>query len=126
MPNNATIGSGDVHGQKDKTDLVGCFIDMNATNTAYQFNSPGPNSQVLATTTGTSLPSLPFTFPQFGPYPPGPNGSLWTIRVNGLKFSGSWTNTDPTVVNDETGTWTAQAGATVDDVGDEQADAASA
>jgi hypothetical protein len=125
MPNNATIGSGGVGGQKDKTDLVGCFINTNAANTAYQFNSPEPNSTVLATTTGTSLPSLPFNFPQFGPYP-RPNGYLWTITVTAFQFSGTWTNTDPTVVNDETGTWTAQAGATVDDLGDEQSVAASA
>lgn len=122
MPQNVTIGSGNVGGMKDKTDLVGCFINTNAAGTAYQFNSPGPNSTVLATTTGTSLPSLPFSFPQFGPYP-GPNGYYWTIQVTGFTYSGNWTNTDPTVDNDETGTWTAQAGATVDD---EEADAASA
>jgi len=123
--------SGDVGGGKDSADLVGCFInENNAQNpTAYQFNSPNPNSTVLATTQTTSLPSVPFSFPQFGPWPSGTT-YLWTITVNSLTggasgndATGTWINTDPAVDNDESGTFTAQSDAKVDD---EAADAASA
>lgn len=130
MPNKWKIkDSNDVGGGKDKVDLIGCFINENAAQTAYQFNSPNPNSTVLATTTGTSLPSVPFSFPQFGPFP-STNGYNWTITVTSLtagpsqnNATGTWTNTDPSLTNDESGTFTAQSDATIDP---EQAEAASA
>ena len=127
MADKWKIKSGHVHGGKDAVDLVGCFINKNAAGTAYQFNSADPNSSVLSTTPGTSLPSVPFSFPQYGPWP-GTDGYYWTITVTSLTSgannndaSGSWTNTDLSVEN-ETGTFTAQSEGVVDD----QADAASA
>lgn len=130
MPNKWKIkNSNDVTGGKDKADLVGCFINENASGTAYQFNSPNPNSTVLAATPGPSLPSTPFTFPLSQVY----DGYQWTITVNtftgganGDDATGTWTNTDPSLDNEESGDWTAQADATVDDFGKDQADAASA
>lgn len=128
MPNKWKIkNSGDVGGDKDKVDLIGCYITPNAGNTAYQFYSS--NGTLLSTTQTTSLPSVPFSFPQFGPWPSGTT-YMWTITVDwltggasGSDATGTWVNTDPTVDNDETGTFTAQSDAKVDD---EAADAASA
>jgi len=127
MSDKWKIKAGDVGGGKDSSDLVGCFINTNEGNTAYQFNSPNPNSAVKATTQTTSLPTPPFTFPQFGPWPSGTT-YLWTITVNtltgganGKDATGTWVNTDSTVDNDESGTFTAQS-----DTFDDAADAASA
>jgi len=133
MPNKWIIkDSKDVKGGKDRADLVGCFITINVVNgveTAYVFNSPNPNSQPLAMTQTQKLPPVPFSFPKdFGPY----QGLYWTVTVNTLTgghsqkdAEGTWGNNDPSLTNDETGTFTAQSDATVDPY-DEAADAASA
>src|ERR1700752_851839 len=111
MPNQWTIHS--TAGGKDNSDLQGCHIQVNG-NT-YQFTQPNIQS-VLSTTTETTLPTPPFAFPafQFGAY-------TWTIIVTTLtgghgnnKAEGTWTNTDPSITADESGTWTAQAGGTID------------
>jgi hypothetical protein len=120
MPNNIwTINNGDVTGGKDGSDLVGCHIVQTAT--AYEFTEPNINN-VLSTTPGSTLPTPPFDFPAFS-Y----EGYTWNIHVGALSggFSGTWSNTDPTITADETGTWTAQAGAGVDEAGEEDAAAAS-
>jgi hypothetical protein len=120
MPDIWTINNGDVAGGKDGTDLVGCHIVKNALGTGYEFTKPSIDD-ILATTTGNSLPTAPFDFPQFT-Y----KGYNWNIHVGSLSgsFSGTWQNNDPQIADDETGTWTAQAGAGADD--EEDASAASA
>lgn len=129
MPNVWTIHSGDVTGGKDKSDLVGCHINTNAAGTAYQFTDRNINT-VLSTTSGSSLPTPPFTFPSFSK-----NGYNWAISVSSLtggasgnQAEGTWSNDDPQIAAEEDGTWTAQAGSTVGDdvVDDADADSAAA
>ena len=122
MPSVWTIHSTD--GGKDSSQLQGCHIQVNG-NT-YQFTQPSIQN-VLSTTTGTTLPTPPFTFPAFSL---GADGYSWTIIVTTLtgghsnnKAEGTWTNTDPSITADESGTWTAQAGSTIDP---EEEDASSA
>jgi hypothetical protein len=124
MPNLWTIHTHKLKGGPDKTDLVGCHIIE--TDTAYQFTGPDPDD-VLSTTTG-SKPTPPFPFPVFS-FEGSPLVE-WNIAVStltgghsGNEAKGDWTNNDsPT--GDESGTWTAQAGAGVDD--EQDASAASA
>lgn len=130
MPNLWTIHHHEVHGDKDKTDLVGCHIKLNPAGTAYQFTEPNINN-VLSTTIESSPPTPPtppFDFPHFHF---GNPLSKWHIHVSTLtggkhhdKAEGTWENTDPTIINDETGTWTAQAGSGLAAFGDEDAAAA--
>jgi hypothetical protein len=122
MPNVWTINN--ATGGKDKSDLVGCHINLNAAGTAYQFTQPNV-TEVLATTPGTSLPAVPFNFPQF-PY----KGYSWDISVTTLtggasnnQAEGGWVNSDPSIAA-ESGGWQAQAGAGAGD--DEEVSAASA
>jgi hypothetical protein len=132
MPNEWTISQ--ARGQRDAADLIGCHITINAAGTAYQFTGPNP-SQVLSTTTGGTLPTPPFDFPEF-PFPGlGPGVYDWRIHVQTLtggvsqtRAEGTWRNNDPATdpTDDETGTWTAQAGSGVDEDGKEDAAAASA
>jgi hypothetical protein len=111
MPNVWTINAGDVTGGNTKTDLVGCHITTNDDDTAYEFTDNNINT-VLATTPGTSLPTPPFTFPEFDL-----DGYTWTITVNtltggagGNRAAGDWSNNAPTITAAEEGTYTAQAG----------------
>ncbi|HJX91878.1 MAG TPA: hypothetical protein VJ372_15365 [Pyrinomonadaceae bacterium] len=133
MPNVWTIHHGDVTGGSHKSDLHGCHITTNAAGTAYEFTDNNINT-VLATTTGTTLPTVPFTFPSFGL-----DSLNWTIEVTtltggagGNQAGGNWSNDAPSITADETGTWTAQAGSTVgddtdaDEAEDEDASSASA
>jgi len=128
MPSKWTIKkSEDVTGGKDKADLVGCSISLNDAGTAYEFLSP--TNSVLATSSGPPLPTPSFTFPLSQVY----DQYQWTITVDTFTggdknkdAKGTWTNTDPSLANEESGDWTAQADATVDDFGNDQADAASA
>jgi hypothetical protein len=111
--------------------LQGCHITTNAGGTAYEFTDNNI-STILSTTPGTTLPTPPFTFPNFGLH------SLdWTIEVTtltggpgGNEAQGSWSNNAPSISAGEGGEWTAQAGSTVgDDTGsdaEEDGDAASA
>ena len=117
MPNIWTIHANGLSGGDNKSDLVGCHINQNADGTAYQFTAPNINT-VLSTTTGT-LPTPPFSFPQFT-Y----DGNTWTIAVSTLsggessnKAEGTW-NTAATGIEEtgpQSGEWTAQAGSTVGD-----------
>src|SRR5258705_668148 len=124
MPSVWTIHANGLTGGNDKSDLVGCHINQNAGGTAYQFTAPNINT-VLATTAGTSLPTAPFSFPQFT-Y----EGQTWDISVTTLtggasnnEAQGSWSNGDASITAEQDGTWTAQAGATV---GDDAEDASAA
>lgn len=127
MPNVWTIHAGDVTGGSSKTNLVGCHITVNDAGTAYEFTDNNIN-EVLSTTSGTSLPTPPFTFPSFGL-----DEYTWTIVVNtltggasGNQAEGTWSNNAPTIIAGEDGTYTAQAGSgTEEDIPDEE-DASSA
>lgn len=123
MPNVWTIHANGLTGGNDKSNLVGCHINTNASGTAYEFTQPNINN-VLSTTSGTSLPTPPFRFPSFS-YA----GYTWTIDVNSLtagagnnEAQGNWSDNNPSISDDETGTWTAQAGTTADQDQDEGAD----
>jgi hypothetical protein len=127
MPNVWTINAGDVTGGSTKPDLVGCHITTNDDDTAYEFTNNNIN-EVLATTTGTSLPTPPFAFPEFDL-----DGYTWTITVNtltggaaGNQAEGDWSNNAPTIAAAEEGTYTAQAGSGTDEESDRPEDAASA
>jgi hypothetical protein len=56
-----TLNAADISGGSDGQLLVGCHIVQNATN--YTFTKP--DWTVLATSTGTTLPTAAFTFPTF-------------------------------------------------------------
>jgi len=131
MPNVWTIHNVTGPSGSHKSDLQGCHITTNAGGTAYEFTDNNI-STILSTTPGTTLPTPPFTFPNFGLH------SLdWTIEVTtltggpgGNEAQGSWSNNAPSISAGEGGEWTAQAGSTVgDDTGsdaEEDGDAASA
>ena len=102
------------------SDLAGCHITTNGT--AYEFTAPNINT-VLSSTTGSSLPSLPFTFPTFT------YESLnWSVTVNSLTTgsggtaTGSWNNPpgpvgeedDGDFTNATSGDFTAQSGSKLD------------
>ena len=120
MPTNVwTIHANGVTGGSQGQDLVGCHINQNAAGTAYQFTAPNITN-ILSTTTGTTLPIAPFSFPEFT-Y----EGNTWDIDVTTLnggassnQAQGSWeTNADNSIkeTDPQSGEWTAQAGATVGD-----------
>ena len=127
MPNVWTIHANGLSGGSSKSDLVGCHINENAAGTAYQFTAPNITT-VLATTSGTTLPTVPFDFPSFS-Y----QNYNWDISVTTLtggagnnQAEGSWGNDAAGIAADQGGDWTAQAGATVGDDKDSDADVASA
>lgn len=122
MANEWTIRKGDVGGGKSGQELDGCSIRVNEAGTAYEFLA------VVARTAGTELPTVPFTFAPFA-Y----NGLVWNIEVQRLETDqaiGQWGNnkrTDSDAPQDESGTWTAQAGSGLpEDEGKEGAASASA
>lgn len=133
MPNRWTIRT--TSGGGDRIDLVGCHIIKTDEGNAYQFSGPFPGD-ILSTTSGNRLPTPPFDFPPFSWAPPGLGELTWRIQVTTLtagasrtQAQGSWRNNDPlnpSPAQDESGTWTAQAGATMDDKCEGDAAAASA
>ena len=114
MPTQWTINAGGVNGGSNKSELIGCHIQQNATN--YQFESP--NGTVQSTTTGTTLPTPPFQFPMFNSPLAGSTALDWYITVDtltggasGNQAGGKWSNSnfeDPTA--DPADTWVAQSG----------------
>ena len=103
----------------DGVNLVGCHITTNAAGTAYEFTKPNIND-VLSTTTGTSLPSVPFTFPVFT-Y----KGFDWTVTVSSLPAgstgSGTWSTPGSVKrTGAQNGDFTAQSGSGIDEVADAQ------
>jgi hypothetical protein len=120
MPTNVwTIHASGITGGSQGQDLVGCHINQNAAGTAYQFTAPNITN-ILSTTTGTTLPTAPFSFPRFT-Y----DGNTWDIYVSTLnggassnQAEGNWdTNAENNTkeTDPQSGEWTAQAGATVGD-----------
>ena len=128
MPNQWTINANGVQGGSNKSELVGCHIQQNATN--YQFEAP--NGTVVSTTTGTSLPTPPFQFPMFNSALAGQTALNWYITVetltggaSGNQAGGEWSNTSfESPEGDPADTWVAQAGASVEP--EEEASGASA
>jgi len=132
MPNVWTIHS--APGGRGGTNLIGSRIVKTDDGTAYQFSAPS-SGDILSTTPGDQLPTPPFDFPPFSWAPPGRGEFTWRIRVStltsgggGNQAQGTWRNNNPTPdpVQDETGTWTAQAGATLEEKCEGDASAASA
>lgn len=105
-----------VTGGKDKTLLYGAEIHPTDDGKNYELRI------VAARTSGNSLPTGAFTFPQFdfADY-------TWTIAVTAQtteQMTGTWANTDPQITEAENGDFTAQAGQGADE--DKDASAASA
>ena len=119
MPNVWTLHANGISGGSNGQDLVGCHINQNAAGTAYQFTAPNITN-VLSTTTGTTLPTAPFDFPEFT-Y----DGDTWNIHVSTLtagsgsnQAQGSWASDDSNDIKEtgpQSGEWTAQAGSTAGD-----------
>jgi len=66
MPTNVwTLHANGISGGSNGQDLVGCHITKNSAGTAYEFTAPNINT-ILSVTQTTTLPTAPFTFPQFG------------------------------------------------------------
>ena len=131
MPNKWTIKSKDVHGDSHKSHLVDCQIQKNSAGTAYQFEAP--DGTVVSTTTGSTLPSAPFTFPMFNSALKGKNTHDWYIGIttvtggdNKDEVEGTWSNHAPDPKDAQDGTFTAQAGSDADADYDEDAQSASA
>jgi hypothetical protein len=84
-----TLNASDINpaGSIGQKDLAGCHITENNAGTAYEFTEPNIN-KVLSTTTGSSLPSVPFSFPVFT-Y----KGLQWNISVSTLPVGASGTGT---------------------------------
>jgi len=133
MPDRWTIKT--AGGGRDGIDLVGCHI-IKTDEGKYQFAGPFPGD-ILSTTTGNRLPTPPFDFPPFSWAPPGLGEFTWRINVTTLtagashtQAQGTWRNNDPngnpSPAQDESGTWTAQADATMEDRSEGDAAAASA
>jgi hypothetical protein len=131
MPDRWTLNSAT---GRNGTDLVGCHIIKTDDGNSYQFTGPFPGD-ILSTTTGNRLPTPPFDFPPFSWAPPGLGEFTWRIHVttltagpSGTQAQGSWRNNNhaPDPAQDDTGTWTAQAGAMMDDKCEGDAAAASA
>jgi len=120
MPTNIwTLHANGISGGSNGQDLVGCHINQNAAGTAYQFTAPNITN-VLSTTTGTTLPTAPFDFPEFT-Y----DNDTWNISVSTLsggaasnQAQGSWHSDDAHDIKEtgpQSGEWTAQAGSTAGD-----------
>ena len=114
-----------VNGGKDKDELKGCYFLPTATPDVYNFYSK----------TGTLLASNVFSGATFSFMLPSHQSYTWTIpnpapgseqfSINTQAARGSWFNTDPSPMNDEGGTFTAQATGGADD-GEESASTATA
>jgi hypothetical protein len=131
MPNQWTIRS--TRGGRDQLALAGCHIIQNDEGN-YQFSRPF-SGDILSTTTGNQLPTPPFDFPPFSWAPPGLGELTWWIHVStltggpsGNQAQGTWRNNNPTPdpAQDESGTFTAQAGAMLEEESEGDAAAASA
>jgi len=120
MPTNVwTLHANGISGGSNGQDLVGCHITKNSAGTAYEFTAPNINT-ILSVTQTTTLPTAPFTFPQFG-Y----DDNTWNIAVTTLdggpssnQAEGTWgTLGKPSIkeTGPQSGEWTAQAGSTAGD-----------
>lgn len=129
MPNIWTINSAT---GRDGVGLVGNKIIVSEDGKHYQFCGPSPRD-ILSTTPGDQLPTPPFDFPQFRWAPPGDAQLTWSIHVWTLtggpgrnQAQGTWVTSDsiPDPAQDDSGTFTAQAGATLEE--ESEGDAAAA
>ncbi len=108
-------------------ELIDCQIVLD--DTAYLFLSP-KNDELSRT---PAMEPVPFKFPEFF-YPAGQTTYKWTVQVNtftagrkGDKAEGDWWNNKVSLPAEDSGTWTAQAGAGLEDEeGSEDAAAACA
>lgn len=114
-PPEWTLSAKHTHGTFGQL-LVGCHIIENSTNTAYQFTEPNVNN-VLATSTGTTLPTAAFTFPTFDYNGlTGVSISMDTPVAAGTNWHGTWSCTgspsmhSPRPTGPQSGDFTAQAG----------------
>lgn len=118
-----TINAGEAHGPKggNQTALVGCHLAIveDADGTHYQFQAPGGTAE--QTSTGSQLPTLPYTFPAFWAQLGGPTSMDWYIKVktttggqSGNEAKGDWSNFPfpPAFSETDPDTWTAQSGGT--------------
>jgi hypothetical protein len=130
MPTLWTINS--AAGGRDRSDLVGNKIIKTDDGSAYRFTGPFPGD-ILSTTPGNRLPTPPFDFPPFSWAPPGLGELTWRIHVSTLtggpglnQAQGTWHNNNPSrdPAQDESGTFTAQAGAMMEE--ESEGDAAAA
>ena len=96
--------------------LAGCHITTNSAGTAYVFTKPNIN-EVLATSSGPPLPTVPFSFPQFHFHDVD-----WNVTVNTLGTlagTGTWStpgdglSSPDDTVNPQNGDFTAQTGGQV-------------
>jgi hypothetical protein len=125
MPDVWTIHHGDVTGGATRSNLHGCRITTNDSNTAYLFMKG--NDQLSSTDT-SSLPATPFEFQDF------PLADYtWNVTVNTLtggasgdQAQGTWNNDAPTPADEQDGTFTAQAGSGVGDGSGDRGDEISA
>lgn len=107
-------------GGSDKASLIGCQIRENDAGTQYELLF------VVSRTTGTTLPTPPFTFPAFSFNNLSWGFGVQTMPANNQPATGTWNNND-SVTGDQNGTWTAQADQVDDDLAaDDDASAASA
>ena len=122
MANEWRINRSDVKGGITGNLLDGCEVRQKADGSGYEF---------LAVLAETNQTEMPVPFPQFA-Y----QGLIWNIEIHrfepgerGEQPHGPWTNNAPPIspVEDESGTWTAQAGSGgVEESGKEDAASASA
>ena len=100
---NKKITIDTVGGEKDKTQLDNCYFRQDeAPATTYTFYSKGNVALATGITSGTV-----FSF-SFADNP----HVTWQITptiIPDTSASGPWSNNDPTIDADESGTWTAQA-----------------
>ena len=125
MPTKWTIDN--AKGGGNDSELIGCHLAISGTN--YQFQLP--SGSVVATTTGTTLPTLPFNFPMFNSALAGTTAVNWYITVesttdgvSGNKAKGTWSNTGfvTGITDTDPPTWTTQAGVGIDPEGDQGED----
>lgn len=103
MSNKIKIDS--VTGGKDKDQLKGCyFLPSSTISGAYDFYDT--NNNVLAS--GISGSSFSFSL---GSY----NWQFQSLVISTSNASGNWSNDDPTITADESGTFQAQAGGGLDE-----------
>jgi hypothetical protein len=103
-----TISANDLKGGNLGSQLLGCHVTENLEGNGYEFTQPDIK-QVLGTTAGNALPAGSFAFSGFS-Y----RGANWIIAVFLLdrkQITGVWGGSPQKEgTDDESGTWTAQAG----------------
>lgn len=125
-----------VHGGSNRTQLVGCSIELDSATNAYEFFGPEPAHKLEATVPPDVFgkpAKPPFNFPKFKSPLNGMVSRDWYLHVSNVdhpvhnEVSGYWSNTryhkDP--VAGDPDTFTAQAGVGLGE-GDDTAAAAAA